>query len=50
MAPYVKMGLEPFSCTEGNELIPKIAAEYGFEKPWWGVWLEDDLENKRKKN
>ena len=30
MAPYVKW-VRTFSCTEGNELIPKIAAEYGLK-------------------
>ena len=46
MAPYVKW-VRTFSCTEGNELIPKIAAEYGL-KTLVGVWLEDDLENNEK--
>ena len=32
-----------FSCTEGHERIPKIAAEYGL-KTMVGVWLDDDLE------
>jgi glucan 1,3-beta-glucosidase len=32
-----------FSCTEGNELIPKVAAENGL-KSIIGVWLNDDLE------
>jgi glucan 1,3-beta-glucosidase len=43
IAPYVKW-VRTFSCTEGNELIPKIAAEYGL-KTLVGVWLEGDLEN-----
>jgi exo-beta-1,3-glucanase (GH17 family) len=30
-----------FSCTEGNELIPKIAVELGL-KTMVGVWLDDD--------
>ncbi|MFT4748065.1 MAG: glucan 1,3-beta-glucosidase [Congregibacter sp.] len=46
MAPYVKW-VRTFSCTEGNELIPKIAAEYGL-KTLVGVWLESDLENNEK--
>jgi glucan 1,3-beta-glucosidase len=46
MAPYVKW-VRTFSCTEGNELIPKIAAEYGL-KTLVGVWLEDDVENNEK--
>ncbi|MGI9202261.1 MAG: glycosyl hydrolase family 17 protein [Woeseiaceae bacterium] len=32
-----------FSCTEGNELIPSIAAEMGM-RSMVGVWLGDDLE------
>ena len=32
-----------FSCKEGNELIPRIAAENGL-KTMVGVWLDDDLE------
>ena len=32
-----------FSCTEGNELIPAIAAERGL-RTMVGVWLSDDLE------
>ena len=41
--PYVNW-IRTFSCTEGNELIPKIAAEYGL-KTMVGVWLDDDREN-----
>lgn len=33
-----------FSCTEGNELIPKIAKEYGL-KTMVGAWLSDDVSN-----
>jgi exo-beta-1,3-glucanase (GH17 family) len=44
--PYVKW-IRTFSCTEGNELIPKIAAEYGL-KTMVGVWLDDDFENNEK--
>ena len=33
-----------FSCTEGHELIPKIAAENGL-KTMVGVWLDDDHEH-----
>jgi glucan 1,3-beta-glucosidase len=44
--PYVKW-IRTFSCTQGNELIPKIAAEYGL-KTLVGVWLEDNLENNEK--
>ena len=34
--------IRTFSCTEGNELIPGIAAESGL-KTMVGVWLGDDL-------
>ena len=40
--PYVKW-IRTFSCTDGNELIPKIAHEMGL-KTLVGVWLDDDLE------
>lgn len=46
IAPHVKW-VRTFSCTEGNELIPKIAAEYGL-KTLVGVWLEGDAENNEK--
>jgi len=39
--------IRSFSCTEGNELIPKIAKENGL-KTMVGVWLNDDLENNEK--
>ncbi len=39
--------LRTFSCTEGNELIPGIAAENGLEC-MVGVWLNDDRENNEK--
>jgi glucan 1,3-beta-glucosidase len=35
--------IRTFSCTEGNELIPKIAHEVGL-KTMVGVWLGEDLE------
>lgn len=38
--PYTKW-IRSFSCTEGNELIPKIAKEYGI-KTLVGAWLGDD--------
>jgi len=38
--PYVKW-VRTFSCTEGNELIPRIAAEYGL-KSIVGAWLGED--------
>ncbi|MDT0558459.1 glycosyl hydrolase family 17 protein [Ichthyenterobacterium sp. W332] len=40
--PYTKW-IRSFSCTEGNELIPKIAKEYGLNT-LVGAWLGDDLE------
>lgn len=43
IAPYVKW-IRSFSCTEGNELIPRIAAENNL-KTMVGVWLDDDLEH-----
>lgn len=38
--PYTKW-VRSFSCTEGNELIPKIAKEYGI-KTLVGAWLGKD--------
>lgn len=38
--PYTKW-IRSFSCTEGNELIPKIAKEYGI-KTLVGAWLGDN--------
>ncbi len=35
--------IRTFSCTEGNELIPVLAKEYGI-KTLVGAWLSDDLE------
>lgn len=40
--PYTKW-IRSFSCTEGNELIPVIAKEYGI-KTLVGAWLGDDAE------
>lgn len=40
--PYVNW-VRTFSCSEGNELIPRIAAEYGL-KTMVGVWLGSDHE------
>ena len=40
--PYTKW-VRSFSCTEGNELIPVIAKEYGL-KVMAGAWLGDDKE------
>jgi exo-beta-1,3-glucanase (GH17 family) len=41
--PYVSL-IRTFSCTEGNELIPQIAADLGLET-MVGVWLDDDHEH-----
>jgi exo-beta-1,3-glucanase (GH17 family) len=40
--PYIKW-VRTFSCTDGNELIPIIAKEYGI-KTLVGAWLGDDPE------
>jgi exo-beta-1,3-glucanase (GH17 family) len=40
--PHVRW-IRSFSCSEGNELIPQIAAEKGL-KTMVGVWLDDNLE------
>jgi len=44
MKPYTKW-VRTFSCTDGNELIPKIAKQNGL-KVMVGAWLSDD----KKKN
>ena len=45
--PYTKW-IRSFSCTDGNELIPRIAKEYGI-KTMVGAWLGDDPDiNKRE--
>ncbi len=46
IAPYTKW-IRSFSCTEGNEFIPKIAKEYGI-KTLVGAWLGDDPEVNEK--
>lgn len=40
--PYTKW-IRSFSCTDGNELIPVIAKEFGI-KTMVGAWLGEDLE------
>jgi glucan 1,3-beta-glucosidase len=40
IAPYTKW-VRSFSCTEGNEFIPRIAHEFGI-KTLVGAWLGDD--------
>ncbi|WP_034044674.1 glycosyl hydrolase family 17 protein [Wocania ichthyoenteri] len=44
--PYTKW-IRSFSCTDGNELIPVIAKEYGI-KTLVGAWLGDDAEINKK--
>jgi len=45
--PYTKW-IRSFSCTDGNEIIPRIAKEYGI-KTLVGAWLGDDDDiNKRE--
>ena len=44
--PYTKW-IRSFSCTEGNENIPRIAREYGI-KTMVGAWLGDDPEVNEK--
>ena len=44
--PYTNW-IRSFSCTEGNELIPQIAHEYGL-KTLVGAWLGDDPEINKK--
>jgi len=46
MAPYTKW-VRSFSCTEGNEYVPKIARELGM-KTLVGAWLGDDAEKNEK--
>ena len=44
--PYTKW-IRSFSCTDGNEMIPRIAHEYGI-KTLVGAWLGDDEEINKK--
>lgn len=44
--PYTKW-IRSFSCTDGNEAIPRIAREYGI-KTMVGAWLGDDPEINQK--
>ncbi len=47
IAPYTQW-IRSFSCTDGNELIPKIAREFGL-KTLVGAWLGKDADiNKRE--
>jgi exo-beta-1,3-glucanase (GH17 family) len=44
--PYTKW-IRSFSCTDGNEAIPRIAKEYGI-KTLVGAWLGDDADINKK--
>lgn len=46
IAPYTKW-VRSFSCTEGNELVPIIAREFGI-KTLVGAWLGHDVEKNEK--
>lgn len=46
IAPYTKW-VRSFSCIEGNELIPKIAREFGI-KTLVGAWLGSDKEKNQQ--
>ena len=46
IAPYTKW-IRTFSCTDGNEAIPRIAHEYGI-KTLVGAWLGDDKKINKK--
>lgn len=46
IAPYTQW-IRSFSCTEGNEFIPKIAREFGL-KTMVGAWLGSDHEKNQK--
>jgi GPH family glycoside/pentoside/hexuronide:cation symporter len=46
IAPYTKW-IRSFSCTEGNELIPKVAHEKGI-KSIAGAWISDDRERNER--
>lgn len=39
--------IRSFSCTEGNQAIPRIAQQNGL-KTMVGIWLDDDLQNNEK--
>lgn len=46
IAPYTKW-IRSFSCTEGNELIPKVAHEKGV-KSIAGAWISDDKDRNER--
>ncbi|APD05952.1 hypothetical protein UJ101_00405 [Flavobacteriaceae bacterium UJ101] len=45
IAPYIK-AVRSFSCVEGNELIPKIAKDFGL-KTMVGAWIGDEQDKNR---
>lgn len=46
ISPYTKW-IRTFSCSDGNELIPKLAHQKGL-KTVVGIWISDDLERNEK--
>jgi len=46
LAPHTKW-IRTFSCTEGNEIIPKVAKEFGL-KTLVGAWLGSDKEKNQE--
>lgn len=46
VAPHTRW-VRSFSCTEGHEMTPQIATEFGLNT-MVGIWLDDDLENNEK--
>ncbi|HRU29551.1 MAG TPA: hypothetical protein P5082_11330, partial [Treponema sp.] len=46
IAPYTR-AVRSFSCTEGNEFIPRIAKEYGL-RTLVGAWIGEDPEKNEK--
>jgi glucan 1,3-beta-glucosidase len=46
LKPYTQW-IRSFSCTEGNEMIPRIAKEFGI-KTLVGAWLGKDVEKNQK--
>jgi glycoside/pentoside/hexuronide:cation symporter, GPH family len=46
ISPYTKW-IRTFSCSDGNELIPKMAHQKGL-KTIVGIWISDDLERNEK--
>lgn len=46
LVPYTQW-IRVFSCTQGNEIIPKLAKEYGF-RTLVGAWLGEDKDKNEK--